>query len=123
LGGLSALLNIRGDEMSKQSKKHNSKTNNGFDLNNFDVNNLGSILGNMNPNQLAGILNGIDINQLKGMFQGFNSASNQEGERNQIGSSRSIEILNSIKPLVNAERSQLIDSIIQIYTISKIIKK
>lgn len=109
--------------MSKQNKKHNSNANNGFDFNNFDVNNIGSILNNMNPNQLAGLLNGIDINQLKGMFQNFNNGGNQDGKKAQIGNGRSLELLNAIKPLVNAERSQLIDSIIQIYTISKIIKK
>lgn len=112
--------------MSKQRKKHNNtNTNNGFDFKNLDMNNMGNLLNNIDPNQLAGILNGIDINQLKNMFQNFNG-NQEKGQgvpRNSTSNFRSIEILNAIKPLVNAERSQLIDSIIQLYTISKIIKK
>lgn len=109
--------------MSKQRKKHNNSnnTNNGFDINNLDLNNIGSLFNNMNPNQLAGLLNNVDINQLKNMFQG---ASNGQGGRgNQLGGIRSVELLNAMKPLVSAERSQIIDSIIQLYNISQIIKK
>jgi hypothetical protein len=112
--------------MSKQRKKHNNtNANNGFDFKNFDINNMGNLLNNMNPNQLAGILNGIDINQLKNMFQNFNAnqEQGQDGPRIANNNTKSVELLNAIKPMVNAERSQLIDSIIQLYTISRIIKK
>jgi len=108
--------------MSKRKKhNNNTNTNNGFDMNNLDVNNIGSLLNNINPNQLAGLLNNVDINQLKNMFTGF--SNNQEAQGNPIGNIRSVELLNAMKPLVNAERSQLIDSIIQLYNISQIIKK
>jgi hypothetical protein len=109
--------------MSKQKKKHNNSnnTNSGFDVNNFDLNNIGSLLNNMNPNQLSGLLNNVDINQLKNMVQGFNNG--QGGKGNQFGNIRSVELLNAMKPLVSAERYQLIDSIIQLFNISQIIKK
>ncbi|MFL0267268.1 hypothetical protein [Candidatus Clostridium radicumherbarum] len=109
--------------MSKQRKKHNNSnnTNNGFDINNLDLNNIGSLLNNMNPNQLSGLLNNVDINQFKNMFSGSNNG--QGGKGNQIGNIRSVELLNAMKPLVNAERSQLIDSIIQLFNISQIMKK
>ncbi|MFL0245945.1 hypothetical protein [Candidatus Clostridium stratigraminis] len=109
--------------MSKQRKKHNNtnNSNNGFDINNLDLNNIGGLLNNMNPNQLSGLLNNVDINQLRNMFQGFNNG--QSGGGNPIGNIRSVELLNAMKPLVNAERSQIIDSIIQLYNISQIMKK
>lgn len=107
--------------MSKQRRKHNDTANN----NGFDFSNMGNLLNNINPNQLAGMLNGMDMNQLSGMIQNFTGNQNQvqNGSSPLVNNTRSIELLNAIKPLVDAEKSQLIDSVIQLYSITKIIRK
>lgn len=107
--------------MSKQRRKHDDTPNN----NGFDLSNMGNLLNNINPNQLAGMLNGIDMNQLSSMVQNFsgNQSQAQNNGASIANNTRSIELLNAIKPLVDAEKSQLIDSVIQLYSITKIIKK
>jgi hypothetical protein len=115
--------------MGKHSKKHNRAQQNNNSTNNFDMSQMGNLL-NMDPSQLSGLLNNIDLNQLSSMFQGMGgggsggSSTNSAGQGGQqIGQDKRMELLNAIKPLVNAERSQLLDSIIQIYNISRIMKK
>lgn len=110
--------------MSKQRRKHNDSNNNS-DFNNFDMNNIGSLFNNMNPNQLSSMLNGIDMTQLSSMLQNFNNvpSGDKSGTKNPVVNNRSIDLLNAIKPMVDAEKSQLIESIIQLYNISRIIKK
>jgi hypothetical protein len=118
--------------MSKHSKKHREKrqsnSSNGFDLNNFDLSQMGNLFNNINPNQLSNMLNNIDMNQLSGMLQGFNNQGNENStnvsgqQQSGVGDKR-IELLNAIKPLVDADKTRIIDSIIQMYTISKIVKK
>lgn len=113
--------------MSKHSRKHSRQR--GDDRgNNFDMNQIGNLFNNINPNQLAGLLNNTDMNQLSSMLQGF--MNNSQGGDNIAGSStapvsmdRRIELLNAIKPLVDAEKSRLIDSILQVYTITRIMKR
>jgi hypothetical protein len=117
--------------MSKHNKKHSSQqVNNGFnnfDFNNLDINQFSNLLNNFNPNQLAGLLNNVDINQLTSMLQGMNLNSganaNVKSKANTVINDRRIELLNAIKPLVDSEKSLLIDRIIQLYTISRIVKK
>ena len=114
--------------MGKHNKKNNREQENNNGMNNFDMSQIGGLLNNMNPNQLSGLLNNIDLNQLSSMFKGMGgggsggSTSSGSGEQ-QVGHDKRMEILNSIRPLVNSERSQLLDSIIQIYNISRIMKK
>lgn len=113
--------------MSKHSRKH-SRQRDDDRGSNFDMNQMGSLFNNMNPNQLAGLLNNVDMNQLSSMFQGFMNG-NQDGDGTSrsgtapAGMDRRVELLNAIKPLVDAEKSKLIDSILQVYTITRIIKK
>ena len=112
--------------MGKHSKKNNSQQESN-NKNNFDMSQMGSLL-NMDPNQLSGLLNNIDLNQLSSMFKGMGGggsggSSSTEPGASQVGQDKRMDILNAIKPLVNSERSQLIDSIIQIYNISRIMKR
>jgi hypothetical protein len=106
-------------------RKHNRQQG-GDNTNNFDMSQMGNLL-NMNPNQLSGLLNNVDLNQLSSMFQGMSSNSggseNTGGNVQQPSGDKRMDILNAIRPLVDAEKSQLIDSIIQIYNISRIIKR
>jgi hypothetical protein len=85
---------------------------------------MGSLLNNINPNQLSNMLNNVDMSQLSSMLQGFNAPSGKTSSQPQSGSNdKRLELLNAIKPLVDADKSKLIDSIIQMYTISRIVKR
>jgi hypothetical protein len=112
-----------GEFMGKHSKKHN-KQQGGNGSNNINTDQMGNFL-NMDPNQLAGLLNNIDLNQISSMFQGMNGGGSGSESTSipQGGYDKRLELLNAMKPLVDAEKAQLIDSIIQIYNISRIIKK
>jgi hypothetical protein len=122
-------MNIGGECMSKHRKKHNRQQDNNdannFDLNNFDMSQMGSLLNNINPNQIAGLLNNVDLNQLTSMFQGMSSNNSQNSQVAPVpsGGDKRLELLNAIKPLVDADKSRLIDTMIQVYAISKIMKK
>jgi hypothetical protein len=108
--------------MGKHSKKH-SRGEGSNATNNFDLSQMGNLL-NMDPNQLSGLLNNVDLSQLSSMLQGMNSGSGGGSASTPQGSyDKRLELLNAMKPLVDAEKSQLIDSIIQIYNISRIMKK
>ncbi|MCM0649847.1 hypothetical protein NBE98_15885 [Clostridium swellfunianum] len=116
--------------MGKHNRKHNrNKEDNNQgnnNLNNFDMGQVGNLL-NMDPSQLSGMLNNIDMNQISSMLQGMGGggSASKGGESNmtQGNYDKRMELLNAMKPLVDAEKSQLIDSIIQIYNISRIMKK
>lgn len=114
---------ILGKHKKKHSNKSNSGTNN-FDLNNIDMSQMNNLLNNFNPNQLAGMLNNIDMNQISSMLQGMGGSSDQGvPEPAPKSNDKRLELLHAMKPLVDAEKSKLIDSIIGIYNLSKVIKK
>lgn len=80
-------------------------------IGNFDLGSLGNI---------ASLLNNIDLSQLGALFGSFNSGG---GERKAHRSGdRGIELLNALKPMVSAERADIIDMIIQVYLIKRILK-
>ena len=113
--------------MGKHNRKHSRYEENNSGKNNFDMSQMGNLL-NMDPNQLSGLLNNVDLNQLSSMFQGMGGGNKGGGSdvssgQQHAGQDKRLELLNALKPLVDAEKSQLIDSIIQIYNISRIIKK
>jgi hypothetical protein len=110
--------------LGKHSKKHNRDQGNN---NNFDMSQMGNLF-NMDPNQLSGLLNNIDMNQINSMLQGMTGGSSSGGAGGtssapQGNYDKRMELLNAMKPLVDAEKSRMIDSIIQIYNISRIMKK
>jgi hypothetical protein len=117
---------FRGGEFMGKHKKHKSQQgNNGS--NNFDMSQMGNLF-NMDPNQLAGLLNNIDMNQVSSLLQGMNGGGSGGGGSSSSSApqgsyDKRLELLNAMKPLVDAEKSQLIDQIIQIYNISRIMKR
>lgn len=67
------------------------------------------------------LLNNIDINELMNAFGSMDFSKDNgnviQGKKGKKG----IEVLNAVKPLVDSQRSQIIDTIIQLYYIKKII--
>ncbi|ERI89407.1 hypothetical protein HMPREF1982_04678 [Clostridiales bacterium oral taxon 876 str. F0540] len=112
--------------MSKRSRKHNRQQENSgmnnFDFSNFDMSQMGNLLNNINPNQLSGLLNNVDLNQVTSMLQGMGVNNSPNVEQSNYNDKR-LELLNAIRPLVDADKSKLIDTMIQIYNISRIVKK
>ncbi|SKA80836.1 hypothetical protein SAMN05428976_104121 [Clostridium sp. USBA 49] len=108
--------------MSKHSKKqkryHDEDRNN-----NFDINQIGNLFSNMDPNQLTGLLNNVDLSQLSSMVQNFMSGEQTENNVSFKEMDKRIEILNAMKPLVDSDKSKLIDSILQIYNITRLMKR
>lgn len=87
---------------------------------NSNLGNIAGLLKNVDINQVLGLLNSIDISQLSSLFG--SGGINSEGSIKSKKGTREIEILNAIKPMVNTQRGELIDLILQIYTISRILK-
>lgn len=121
--------------MGKHRKKHNKRnvqrTASPNYFNPENLNDISSLLNNVDVNQLASMLNNIDISQVSSMLSGLNSGGsgneneNESRNYNQHSSGQGdkrVEILNAIKPLMDEEKGNLINSIIQLYTISKILK-
>lgn len=81
--------------------------------NNFDFSNI------------ANMLNNIDIGQLSSLLGSFNPGSSEDDKRSRSsgrGGEKAIELLNALKPVVNSDRAEIIDMVIQMYVISKILK-
>lgn len=125
--------------MGKHRKKHNKRNGQRTASPNYfnpeNLNDISSLLNNVDVNQLASMLNNIDLSQVSSMLSGLNSGGNGNGNGNenenesrnynQLSSGQGdkrVEILNAIKPLMDEEKGNLISSIIQLYTISKILK-
>lgn len=119
--------------MGKHRKKHNKRSGQRTASPNYfnpeNLNDISSLLNNVDVNQLASMLNNIDISQVSSMLSGLNSGGsgneNESRDYNQHSSGQGdkrVDILNAIKPLMDEEKGNLINSIIQLYTISKILK-
>lgn len=102
---------VSDEEVIDVEESHSEKSNLG---------NIASLLKNVDINQILGLLNSIDISQFSSLLG--SSSVNSEGNNNSRKSSREIEVLNAIKPMVNAQRGELIDLVMQIYAISRILK-
>lgn len=92
----------------------------GEDAGNLDLNSIAGLLKNVDISQLLGLINSVDIGQLSSLF-GFMNSGNSIAESGK-SRNREIEILSAIKPMVNSQRGELIDMILQIYAISRILK-
>ena len=85
--------------------------------------------------QVADLMKKIDISQISSMLSGLGGLGNlggsaseptkNEGDRSQggVGGGRRVELLNAIRPMVTPQRADLIDVIMQLYSISKILRK
>jgi hypothetical protein len=117
--------------MAKHHKRPSGQQRNGefnnFDLNNFDLSQFSGLLNNFNSNQLSGLLNNVDLNQITSMIQGMNPGNggntDVKSKPSPVINDKRIELLNALKPLVDSEKSLLLDKIIQLYTISRIVRK
>lgn len=87
---------------------------------NSDLGDIAGLLKNVDISQVLNLLSSIDISQLSSLF-GFANTKPEGGNVHRKGN-REIEVLNAIKPMVNSERGELIDMILQIYSISRILK-
>ncbi|WP_026881721.1 hypothetical protein [Clostridium akagii] len=88
---------------------------------NMDFGNLAGLFKNIDMSQIMSLLGSVDIGQLSSLFgpMGMNSANVAE-ERPR--GNKEFEVLNALKPMVNSDKADLIDMILQIYTISKILR-
>jgi hypothetical protein len=122
-----------GKHRRKHNKRNGQKTASPNTFNTENLNDIGSLLNNVDMNQLASMLNNIDLSQVSSMLSGLNSGGsgsrNEDGNENRNYSENSlvqgdkrVEILNAIKPLMDEEKGNFINSVIQLYMISKILK-
>lgn len=88
--------------------------------NNSNLGNIANLLKDIDINQVLSLLNSVDISQLSSLFGA--ASSNNTGTNLQKKRSKEIEVLNAIKPMVSSQRGELIDIILQIYSISRILK-
>jgi hypothetical protein len=97
-------------ERSGRSSNAAAPNNNGFDF-----------------GQLAGILKNVDIGQiasLLGNFGGFagGAPAGSGGPGLRYAGDRRMDILNALKPMVSEDRANIIDVIMQFYSIARILK-
>lgn len=93
---------------------------------NMDFGNLAGMLKNVDMSQIMNLMGSLDMSQISSMFGAMsggagNAAAGAEPGPTR-GRNREFEVLNAIKPMVSSERADLIDIILQIYTISKILR-
>ncbi|AGK96314.1 hypothetical protein [Clostridium pasteurianum] len=100
---------------------------------NMDFGNLAGMLKNVDMSQIMNLMGSVDMNQMSSLFGSMsggggnagnngNTANAANSARYSGGRGREFEVLNAIKPMVSPERGDLIDIILQIYTISKILR-
>lgn len=112
--------------MVGKHKKHRRN----IEKSNIDNNNINNSTNSNGNNNLMELLNNIDQEQISSLLSSLNlgninSAENNDSnsDTNRNDNDKTLQILNAIKPMVNAERGELIDRLIQLYTISRIINK
>lgn len=88
-------------------------------LDKLDLGGLSSLLKNVDISQVMNLLNTVDISQLASLFGSSNRETNVASGKRR---SKEVEVLSAIKPMVNSQRGELIDMILQVYAISKILK-
>lgn len=132
-----------------QTDNSSNKTNSGgntnsnagpnpMDFSNIDFSQIASMLQNVDMNQLSSMLSGMGglggLGNLAGMFMGgapgaaAGGGAPTQGRQPMPGAipftgDRRIDLLNAVRPMVTPERAGIIDMIIQLYTISKILRR
>lgn len=89
---------------------------------NEQPNPFSNILGNFNISNLAGIINSIDINELTNSINSNSFAPANGGEMDE-GTMRKEEIANSLRTLINCDKSELIQVLLRFYALRKPVKK
>lgn len=75
---------------------------------------------------LSSLLNNVDMSQLTEMMSNLGINQNEEvngSPASQTGVDRRVEVLTALRPMLNAEKTQILDTIMQLYGISRILKK
>lgn len=72
-----------------------------------------------NINNIAQILKNINVDELSSMIENPSSDSKEEIEEKEEKNIGQTEILNSFKTLINADRAELIRTLIELYAASK----
>ncbi len=88
---------------------------------NMDFGNLAGLFKNIDISQIMSLLGSVDIGQLSSLFGPMGMKSADINEKRPRGN-KEFEVLNALKPMVNSDKADLIDMILQIYTISKILR-
>jgi hypothetical protein len=75
-------------------------------------------------NNLANLLSNIDMSQLSDFMSNLGMNSEEDNANGSTGvNDKRIELLSAIKPMLDSEKGQILDTIMQLYGISKILKK
>lgn len=89
------------------------------DFGNMDFSSIAGMFKNMDMSQIMNLLGSFDMSRLSSLF-GSGGVNSQGNMASSIG--KEYEVLNALKPMVNSKQSDIIDVILQIYTISKILR-
>lgn len=94
-----------------------------IDGNNDMFGNLSGMFKNIDMSQIMSLLGTVDISQISSLFGSIGGNSDSPSvEETVSGGGKAYKVLNALKPMVNDDQSELIDIVLQIYTISKILK-
>jgi hypothetical protein len=99
--------------MSSHKKRHKRET----------FNEENSIPNNYDFSNIINLIKGIDINQLTEYVSTMNNTNQEENDEIDEGTARRNEILSSIKTLIDSDKTELLQVILQLYAASKNIKK
>lgn len=114
----------------RRATEENNVNANSNNVNTNSNNNLMEMLNNIDKEQISSLLSSMNLGNINldgnnsNEFDSNEDNSNETNNVNNIDNSdKTVQILNAIKPMVNAERGEIIDRLIQLYAISRIIKK
>lgn len=94
-----------------------------IDGNNDSFGNLAGLFKNIDMSQIMSLLGSVDISQVSSLFGSMGGMNPEETGNDFVPSGgKAYKVLNALKPMVNSDQADLIDMILQIYTISKILK-
>jgi hypothetical protein len=96
----------------------------------FDINTIADLLNNIKPEDISTLVSTLNL----GGFKAANKNEEiQNGEtisepvqtenKNNSSSDTTLDFLTALKPLVSYERGQILDKIMQIYSVGNILKK
>lgn len=98
-----------------RNEETNSQTN-GLNLNGIDLNSVAAIMKNIDINQLTSIIG--SLNQSQGNYNENNNIDDSE-EAVRDRRQRRREIVNALTTLMNADRAELLQVVMQLYGTKK----
>ena len=81
-----------------------------------DLSSLSSLLNNVDMSQLTEMMSNLGINPGENVNAAGADVSAPRGDRR-------VEVLTAIRPMLDAEKTQILDTIMQLYGISRVLKK